>query len=327
MGMIQKNMRFENYERLEFEGKNLWAPYPVKIPNINYVEWGDLIEKGLAAWMKLDGLAPLNFRLYGPPGVGKNAVVYKLAQVLQKDLYIINGHEELRPEDIACTPVMTSGGTIEYVGSPIFSAALRGGILFFDEIGKAPVSALDPLASLLDDRRVLTSIIAGIHLQAHKDFLFCAALNEDEEDSIGLPGFIDERTRPAIYVGYPDAKTVEKILRSNIPDAADIWFSAFLKDFGKEELSPRNSITLLKFALGLFVKKNEKLGKDVKNPKLDEKEARRYLAMAKEYIEKRNKKERFETEKENIEREKKEKEDVGIRLSIPSIFQKNETLH
>jgi MoxR-like ATPase len=240
--------RFSNYEILEIEGKRVWVPLPIEIPQEQFVERQDIIEKALAAWMKLDGLPPLNFRLYGPPGVGKNATVYRLAQILRRELYIINGHEELGPEDIACSATMSSKNTIEYVASPIFAAMHRGGICFFDEIGKAPTSALDPLASVLDDRRTLSSVLAGIRLKAHEDFIFCAALNDDEERGLGLPGFINERTRPAIYVGYPEPEILVKILKSRLPGAAETWFSVFLREYRNITMSARTAITLVSYA-------------------------------------------------------------------------------
>ena len=147
---------------------------------------------------------------------------------------------------------MTSQQTIEYVASALFAAMLRGGICFFDEIGKAPISALDPLASVLDDRRSLTSVLAGIHLRAHPDFLFCAALNQNEEEGLGLPGFIDERTRPAIKVGYPARPILEQIVRAHLPMAADSWFKLFV-DLFPEEMSPRTANKLLGYAYRLAV--------------------------------------------------------------------------
>jgi MoxR-like ATPase len=193
----------------------------------------------------------------------------------QWDLYIINGHQELGPEDIACSATMTSSQTIEYVASPLFAAMLRGGICFFDEIGKAPTSALDPLASALDDRRTLTSVLAGIHLKAQDDFLFCAALNEDEEEALGLPEFIDERTRPAIRVGHPPPEVMDRILRAHLKTAADKWFEVFLKHFNKG-LSPRGAITLLSYAYRLSLLAG--------NPKPGERQIRDYLKRARDEV-------------------------------------------
>ncbi len=243
------NLHITNYEKVEIEGKVILVPYPTKIPEFRLIDREEILNRCLAAWFSLDGLGPLNFRLYGPPGVGKNALVYRLAQILNKDLYIINGHQELGPEDIACSATMTSGQAIEYVASSLFAAVWRGGILFFDEIGKAPTAALDPLASLLDDRRTLTSVLAGIHLRAHPEFLFCAALNQDEEEGLGLPGFLDERTRPAIQVNYPSPRTMERILKANLPKAPEVWFKILMEHF-VANLSPRRAIKLLRYSYG-----------------------------------------------------------------------------
>jgi MoxR-like ATPase len=249
---IRKDVQFETYQRLKIQGKTIRLPHPVKIPDNKLIGRGDILDRALAAWTSLDGLKPLNFRLYGPPGVGKNVICYELARILDKDLYIINGHNELGPEDIACTATVTSKNSIEYVASPLFAAMYRGGILFFDEIGKAPQSALDPLASVLDDRRELSSVLAGIHLRAHEGFLFCAALNDIEEKGVGLPSFLDERTRPAIFVGYPPLPELETILKEYFPGIAELWIKVFLSEFKNVKLSPREAITLLGYASRMF---------------------------------------------------------------------------
>ena len=249
MNSSRKNSGLANYEKVNLKGKTVLVPLPEKIPEFQLIDREEIINRCLAAWFSMDGLGALSFRLYGPPGVGKNAVVYRLAQILNKDLYIINGHQELGPEDIACSATMTSNQAIEYVASSLFAAVLRGGILFFDEIGKAPAVALDPLASLLDDRRSLTSVLAGIHLRAHPEFLFCAALNQSEEEGLGLPAFLDERTRPAIHVDYPSPRALEHILKGNLPKTPDIWFKVFMEYFAVD-LSPRRAIKFLRYAYG-----------------------------------------------------------------------------
>lgn len=255
MNALSDQSRFSHYRRIELEGKIVCVPKPAEIPQFRIVERDDLLNRCLAAWLTIDGLPPLNFRLYGPPGSGKNALVYQLARYLGRDLYILNGHKELGPENVACYPVVTASQSIEYVASPIIGAMYYGGIAFFDEIGKAPSSALDPLASLLDDRRTLNSVLAGIHFKAHPDFLFCAALNQNEEVGLGLPDFIEERTSPAILVDYPSDRILKDILKTHLPTTADSWFEIFLKDF-KGELSPRAAISVLGYAFRLSMLEN-----------------------------------------------------------------------
>lgn len=263
MDKISVERQFDHYERFEIGGKIVWVPGPVNIPEFRFVGREEIIEKALSAWAEFDGQSPLNFRFYGPPGVGKNAIVYELARILKKDLYIINGHEELGPEDIACSATMTSRNTIEYVASPFFAGMLKGGIVFFDEIGKAPPGALNPLASVLDDRRTLTSVLAGIRLKAHEGFRFCAALNETEEGG-GLPPFLDERTRPAIHVGYPSLQEMQGILESRFSGPHDQWIKVFLSEFNSPGMSARNVIKLLEYATRLYANKNRGGGKPTK---------------------------------------------------------------
>ena len=240
--------RSKVYPLVEIQGVKLRIPHPEEIPQVDFVEREDILEQALAAWMTVDGLPPLNFRFYGPPGVGKNALVYQLAKLLNKDLYILNGNEELDPEDIACSARFTSADTVEYVASPLFAAMLNGGIFFFDEIGKAPPAALNPLASVLDERRTLSSVLAGIHLHAHPEFLCCAALNEDEESGGRLPQFIVERFSPAIYVGIPPLAILKQILQGHLAMADERWVELYLKEFLKKDVSPREAIIHLQFA-------------------------------------------------------------------------------
>jgi MoxR-like ATPase len=153
---------------------------------------------------------------------------------------------------------MTSGRQVVYAASPLFAAMLRGGICFFDEIGKAPTCALDILAPVLDDRRTLTSVAAGIHLRAHRDFLFCAALQDEEESVSCLPAFLDKRTRPAIRVGYPSRETLERILRSRLSQTPGVWFSAFLAGFQDSRICPGEAVKLLQYAYRLAVRDGRK---------------------------------------------------------------------
>ena len=250
MKSIQGTEIAENYRPVELEGKPIWVPRPDRIPEFTFIEREDLVTKAMAAWVSIDGIGPLHFRLWGPPGCGKNCLVYHLARTMGRDLYIINGHQELGPEDIACSATMTSDQKVVYVGSPLLAAALFGGIAYFDELGKAPTSALDPLASLLDDRRTLTSVLAGLHIKAHREFLFCAALNDDEERGLGLPRYIDERTRPSIYVGPPSPPVMEQILRRHLPTNADRWLGTF-KASCQDSISPREALKHLGFAYRL----------------------------------------------------------------------------
>jgi MoxR-like ATPase len=138
------------------------------------------------------------------------------------------------------------------VASPLTAAAVRGGIAFFDEAAKAPARAMAPLASLLDNRRTLTSVLAGFTIRAHPSFRFCAATNDTDAATGGLPAFLDERLRPSFRVDYPSAEqsVVIALGRTEIID------EALMDEFRRwalrqTNLSPRRAIALLGFAARL----------------------------------------------------------------------------
>lgn len=222
-------------------------PAPDPLPPRRFVGRRDLAARCQAAWFG-DAREALHFRLSGPPGVGKNELVYELAHARQQPLYIIQGHEELMPEDLACTARIVGRQRIEYVGSPLLAAMLTGGICLFDEIGKAPSRALSLLASVLDDRRTLTSILAGFTVAAHPEFRFCAAMNDADAATAGLPEFLDERLRPSFSLGYPPPEEAARIAAGRV----DVHTAALLDAFRdwaatQDQLSPRRAIALLDY--------------------------------------------------------------------------------
>jgi len=286
-------INIESYEEIEIQGKKVKIPPPEDVSEVvdyQFIGREEIIEFALSAWAKVDRIKPFNFRLCGPPGSGKNAIVYELARMLKKDLYIISGNDEFGPEDIACTATMESGNKINYVGSPLFAAMLKGGICFFDEMGKVPSRALATLASVLDARRRITSTLAAISFRAHEEFLFCAALNTEEE-GIGLPGFIDQRTRPAFYVGYPSVSEMEGILKTHMPPASELWIRVFIERFKDSELPVRNAIQILGLAHKLYmtdsdmaIDKEETGGEETETTKLNVDIIKKYIEMAHKLI-------------------------------------------
>lgn len=244
----------QSYEEVRIGGNRVFLPPPDRVPADPFVGRRDLIEQARTAWCTLDGSPPQHFRLWGPPGTGKNGLVYELSRILEKELYIIEGNDDLRVEDIACIPTVDPENTsrLRYNGSPLFAAMLRGGIAFFDEIGKVPHGTLSRLASVLDRRRTLTSETAAIRIKAASGFLFCAALNEDEETGIGLPDYISERTVPAIYVGNPSMEEMKIILKNQTSGRSEAWIRGFVSLFKDSHVSPRVAIELIRNATKLY---------------------------------------------------------------------------
>ena len=62
------------------------------------------------------------------------------------------------------------------------------------------------LAPLLDHRRYVESIVAGITIPAHPDFRVCVTMNEDES-TYEVPDYILSRLQPTLNLGFPSRAT------------------------------------------------------------------------------------------------------------------------
>src|SRR3989337_3288926 len=137
------------------------------------------IKKVLAAWIGGDAVLPLSPLLVGEAGIGKNRIVYECARIWSKELYIIQGHEDVSAEDLICTVRFSDDPNkkMDYIVSPLVTAMVRGAICFIDEIAKIRLRALAPLASVFDERRYIDSNILGERIYAQPGFRFIAAPN------------------------------------------------------------------------------------------------------------------------------------------------------
>ena len=251
-----------NMEVIDIQGLTVRIPGKQEIPETTFVGRKEIIDNALIAWKKIDHLRSQHFRLYGPPGMGKNAIAYELARILKKDLYIMRGHQCSTPEDMSCVITQNRNGIFEYVATPLLVAMLKGGICLFDEFDKVREDALAPLASVLDDSRTIVSGLLGTTFKAHDDFLFCAALNEYSESEGRVREFIEQRTSPSFYVGYPSLSELEEILKTRIsPVSEEVWIDVFMKIFKDIEISVRDAINILEFAYKKSRDENTRLSK------------------------------------------------------------------
>jgi MoxR-like ATPase len=212
----------------------------------------------------------LHFRLQGPPGVGKNEIVYELVREQNQRspvaFYMIQGHEEMTPEDLALVlvpePQSSSSSRIPLVlrASPLATAIYEGGVFFFDEINRVPERALSPLASVLDSRQHLYSAMTGIHIkpkdeEARRRFRFCCALNPQVTESGRgvLPDYIEQRTLPSIDVGYPALEDLNSIIAANLnlPPESQLMadFARWYRQRDNQEVSVRQALSLMMFVM------------------------------------------------------------------------------
>ena len=76
------------------------------------------------------------------------------------------------------------------------------------------------LAPLLDHRRYVESIVAGITIPAHPDFRVCVTMNEDES-TYEVPDYILSRLQPTLTLGFPTRDDEMAILKYHLPFAED----------------------------------------------------------------------------------------------------------
>jgi MoxR-like ATPase len=215
-----------------------------------------------AAWITGKHSMPLNPLLSGDPGVGKNRLIYELAQKTGRQLYIFQGHEDVTTEDMACSVRFSdqSNSVMDYVLSPLVTAMHNGGICFIDEIGKIRPRALSLLVSVLDERRYIDSTLLGERVFAHPNFRFVAATNTTDINF--MPEFILSRMRPVVKIGYPSKNEIENILTRQFgKDGKEMeklltYFWVLWQQYGGKEhlLTPRDAIYLFGLAsnLGAF---------------------------------------------------------------------------
>lgn len=205
---------------VQIEGVALHLAHPDEM-SLKWVGQEEVLRQLLAAWMVIDPAdLPMNPRLIGKPGVGKTTLAYAAARRLGQEVYILQATVDTRPEDLIVTPVIEGEGRLRYVASPLVTAMLRGGICILDEGNRMSEKSWASLAPLLDTRRYVESIVAGIKIKAHPNFRVVATMNDDAS-TFDLPEYIHSRLQPQILIDFPERDEELAILKENLPFADD----------------------------------------------------------------------------------------------------------
>lgn len=214
----------------------------------------EALDQLLACWLVVDARdLPLSPRITGPPGIGKTTLAMSGARDRKQDLYIFQCTADTRPEDLLITPVLAESGTIAYQASPLVTAVLTGSVCVLDEGNRMNEKSWASLASLLDHRRCVESIVAGIQIKAHPEFRCCVTMNEDAS-TYEVPDYILSRLQPTLNLGFPRRDDELAILRYHIPFAPEEMLGLtvdFLQDAHQLNLdfSVRDGLHLLQYAL------------------------------------------------------------------------------
>ena len=246
----------ESLRSVTLDGITLHLAHPDEL-EIRWVGQDELMKQLLAAWMIVDPRdVPMSPRLLGKPGVGKTTLAYAVARQLGREVYILQATLDTRPEDLLVTPVIEGGGHLRYVASPLVTAMVRGGIVILDEGNRMSEKSWASLAPLLDSRRYVESIVAGIKIKPHVDFRLVATMNDDAS-TFELPEYIHSRLQPQIFIDFPEREEEKAILKENLP-FADEQILDYVTDFlqaaheADERYTARDGINLARFALKLM---------------------------------------------------------------------------
>ena len=241
--------------KVELEGVTLHLAHPDELP-VRWVGQEELMRQLLAAWMVVtDADIPMSPRLIGKPGVGKTTLAYAAAKRMGRDVFIMQATLDTRPEDLIVTPVIEGEGRLRYVASPLVSAMIRGGIAILDEGNRMSEKSWASLAPLLDNRRYVESIVAGVKIRAHKNFRLVTTMNDDAS-TFELPEYIHSRLQPQILIDFPEKDEELQILKENLPFAEDRVLQ-YVTDFleqahaADERYSVRDGINIARYAIKL----------------------------------------------------------------------------
>ena len=240
---------------VEIDGVILHLAHPDEL-TVRWVGQEELMRQLLAAWMVVtEADIPMSPRLIGKPGVGKTTLAYAAAKRMGRDVFIMQATLDTRPEDLLVTPVIEGEGRLRYVASALVSAMILGGNAILDEGNRMSEKSWASLAPLLDNRRYVESIVAGVKIKAHPNFRLVTTMNDDAS-TFELPEYIHSRLQPQILIDFPEKDEELLILKENLPFAeSEIldYVTNFLEQAhaADERYSVRDGINIARYAMKL----------------------------------------------------------------------------
>ena len=240
-------------------------------PDSTCPEWigqDEVLKQIQACWMVVSEKDfPLSPRITGMPGTGKTTLAMVAANQRKQPLYIFQCTSDTRPEDLLITPVLSEQGKISYHASPLVCAMIEGGICILDEGNRMNEKSWASLAPLLDHRRYVESIIAGVKIHAHSEFRACVTMNNDES-TFEIPDYILSRLQPTLKMTMPNYQDELAILKYHLPFSEEELLKMTVNFLQKShqldlDFSPRDGIHILQYALKrINQEKDNPLSKD-----------------------------------------------------------------
>jgi MoxR-like ATPase len=241
----------KNLEKITLKAVDIYLVDPPDL-DVEWVGMKEPLTQLLAAWSE-DGFdPPMQPRILGKPGVGKTSLAITAAKKMKQDLYITQCTVDTKPEDLIVSPVIADNGKIRYMASPLVTAMVRGGICLLDEGNRMSEKSWASIAPLLDMRRSVYSIVAGVEIKARPEFRICVTMNEDAS-TFEVPEYIHSRLQPAIHMDFPTREEEYRILRGKLDGPSDdliryvvdILQQSHSRD---EDLSIRDGLNIARYA-------------------------------------------------------------------------------
>lgn len=240
-------------EFVEIDGVRLFLSHPDQSPG-EWIGQREILKQLLACWLVVDQSdLPLTPRLVGMPGIGKTTLGMAAAHARKQPLFIYQCTADTRPEDLLVTPVLAEDRKIVYHASPLVTAMIEGGVCVLDEGNRMNEKSWASLAPLLDHRRYVESMVAGITIKAHRDFRCAVTMNEDES-TFEVPDYILSRLQPTLTVGFPNRQDEMAIMKYHLPFAEAEMLNLTVEFLQaahelKLDFSTRDGINVLRYAI------------------------------------------------------------------------------
>jgi hypothetical protein len=244
-------MMTDRLEKITIKGVDIHLVDPPSL-DVEWVGMKEPLTQLLAAWSD-DGIdPPMQPRILGKPGVGKTSLAITAAKRMKQDLYITQCTVDTKPEDLIVSPVIADNGKIRYMASPLVTAMMRGGICLLDEGNRMSEKSWASIAPLLDMRRSVYSIVAGVELKARPEFRVCVTMNEDAS-TFEVPEYIHSRLQPAITMDFPSREEEFRILRGKLDGPSDDLIQEVVNVLQQshardEDLSVRDGLNIARYA-------------------------------------------------------------------------------
>jgi len=240
-------------EFVQIDNVRLQLCHPHPSPT-RWIGQQEVLMQLLACWLVVDDHdLPLTPRLTGVPGIGKTTLGMAAAEARDQELYVYQCTADTRPEDLLVMPVLAESGKIAYHASPLVTAIIRGGVCLLDEGNRMNEKSWASLAPLLDQRRYVESVVAGITIPADRAFRCAVTMNQDDS-TYEIPDYILSRLQPTLKLEFPSRQDEKAILEYHLPFAEsqmlDLTVDFLQQAHGLNlDFSPRDGVSVLRYAL------------------------------------------------------------------------------